>query len=75
MADTARRVLQCLDRLDTPGRHVIVSHATALRSAVGLLDGLPVDAIATWKIPNATLFVRTLGEGAFAEALHRMETA
>lgn len=75
MAETARRVLQCLAALDAPGRHLIVSHATALRSAIGLLDQLGVDAIATWKIPNATLFVRALPEGAFAEALHQLETS
>jgi len=68
-ADLAWRVLGALadleDRLG-PGATLVVAHGGVIRAVLGLLDGVPRDALAKAHIPNARPLARAVAPGTWA---------
>ena len=59
----ARRMIAYLAEIDGPGITWVVSHATAIRCAVGLLDGVAVGEIGEWVVGNAQILARDIPVG------------
>lgn len=78
--DLARRALGTLAEVDlalppasaSDGAHLVVAHGGLLRAVVGLVDGLPREAIGSWRIANATPLVRDLPVGRWHELLEAL---
>ena len=68
-----RRMLGALAALDTgDGPTLVVSHGTALRVVLGLLEDIHVEAIGRVALGNVQLIERELPVGVFAERLARL---
>jgi broad specificity phosphatase PhoE len=72
-ADLAWRVLGALadleDRLGR-GAILVVAHGGVIRAVLGLLDGVPRDALAKAHIPNARPLSRAVAPGTWAALMH-----
>jgi broad specificity phosphatase PhoE len=71
-AAVARRMLKFLADEDAAGVTWVVSHATAIRCAVGLLDGIPLHEIGEWTVGNAQILSRDVAPGTWAELLRTL---
>jgi broad specificity phosphatase PhoE len=69
--DVSRRMLAFLASIDHGGTTLIVSHGTALRSALGVLDDVPRDQIGRHLLRNAELTVRDIPMGTWAALARR----
>jgi len=67
LADVAHRSLPFLASLPSvEGPTLVVAHGGLLRVVVGLLDGLPIEEGARWKLPNCEPMTRTLEPDTFS---------
>lgn len=67
--DVARRVIAFFAEIEGDDGVLVVSHAGALRCAIGVLDGMDPDAICRWQVPNATPITREIAPGTWARRL------
>ncbi|MEE2750462.1 MAG: histidine phosphatase family protein [Myxococcota bacterium] len=68
LADVALRSLPFLAGLPpVEGPTLVVAHGGLLRVVVGLLDGLPIEEGARWKLPNCEPMTRTLEPDTFSK--------
>lgn len=70
--EVARRMIAYLAEIDGPGVTWVVSHATAIRCAVGVLDGIPIGEIGEWVVGNAQIVARDVEVGTWARLLERI---
>ncbi len=69
----ALRMLAALASIDQPGEILVVSHGTALRTVVGLLDGLDTKEIGKTVLSNAECVVRKVETGRFDALLRHLQ--
>jgi len=68
LADVAMRALPFLAGLEpVGGTTLVVAHGGLLRVVVGLLDGLPIEEGARWKLPNCEPMTRHLEPDTFSK--------
>ena len=68
LADVARRSLPFLAGIPpVEGPTLVVAHGGLLRVVVGLLDGLPIEEGARWKLPNCEPMTRALEPDTFSK--------
>jgi broad specificity phosphatase PhoE len=70
----ARRMVNFLAEHEASGVTWVVSHATAIRCAIGALDGIPATEIGRWHVGNAEVVARDVEVGAWARVRDALTT-
>ena len=75
LRDLALRVLPCLAQHDNGGTILVGSHGGVVRTIVGLADGMPLDDLCRWNVPNCEPQIRSYPVGIFSSLLARLPAA
>ncbi len=73
--EVAIRMLGWLEEHDAVGVTAVIGHGTALRTVLGLLDGIPPDEIGWSPLGNGELIVRVVPLGTWAKLRAGLERA